>query len=546
MRQKERLSAKSYFLQFITFGKQHKLFIPFFGGCFFLPLYLIPFLPGYDPSKWVLLYIFSSLSLILIIPGSCIYVPSLNRTQSYLLAGLGVGLVFNYFYHENHFLGKETLDRLMFWSLVFCYCTCFKPFDFSEKKNFFYPLFLGTSVFVVGGFLNFIFVKPQLSFTFGNLNKAAEFVGFSLVLQLGLLSSYSKKMQKWLILLISLSLTYIYFAKCRSVWIGIACVFVYLIGTKKVSQRSLFHIFFGVLALILSFEIILLFKGEVPLNLSAKEGSFSERWQILLNTLALAWDHPLGIGFGRFGFAAAPYMQNLPQNAFTEMYQLFSPYNEALRFLVEEGIIICLLLLSLCISFIYPFQKLECLSRMCPESVAFLIFFLVQSAFQYPLNQPFGLFLLPFILSYTAHYTIGLHPLYVPYLPSLKVTLAILFGCAALALGVTMHVNSSFPFDTTLAKTLYPFWKDQNLLKIILSNSYLNEDYKETKTFALQELKKEPQNLIALKYLGLANIKTGERKEGCTQLILYNNTFSLRSSVFKEIHEYCKEKKPYF
>lgn len=146
MEQRLSLAVGRFHLSFTAFWERYKLLFPFFGGCIVLPLYLVPFLPGHDPSKWLLLYIFSSISLLLIIPDSSVYGPPLSRAQGYLLIGLGLILVFNYFYHGVSFLGKDTVDRLMFWALFFFFCTCLKNFNFSAKKDLFYALFLDSVV----------------------------------------------------------------------------------------------------------------------------------------------------------------------------------------------------------------------------------------------------------------------------------------------------------------------------------------------------------------------------------------------------------------
>ncbi len=521
-----------------SYNKQS--FSPFFAGCFFLPLCLCPFLPGYDPSKWLLLYIFSSLSLLLINSGAFFAVPKLSQMQKYLLIGLGLVFVFNTFYHDTHLGGKEILDRLMFWTLFFFYCSCFKGFEFSAKQHFFYALFLGTAFFVVGGFLNFIFIKPQLSFTFGNLNKAAEFVGFSLALQLGLLSSYSQKIQRWLLVLISFSLAYIYFTKCRSAWIGTTFVFVYLIGIKKISWKTFLHIFLGAVALSIFFEVIFLAGEGVPVGLSVKEGSITERWHILLNTLSLIFDHPLGVGLGRFSFAATPYMKNLPHNVFNDTYYLFSPYNEPLRFFAEEGIIASFLMLLFFMSFIFPFQKLKILSARCPESVAFLIFFLIQGTFQYPLSEPAVLFLIPFVLAYSAHYTMEIQSVKILGFTWIMKGLGGYFSFVAVLMGSSIYLSTLFSSDLVLSKNIYYLWKDQNLLTTILFMSYADKNYKETKKLALNELDKEPQHWLALKYLGLANIKSGNKDKGCSQLKMYGEVYATLSSDVEKVLKDCQ------
>lgn len=518
---------------------RHQQLLPFFLGSLFLPFFMTPFFPGWDSSKWVLVYALVVLSALL---SSCshFFIPHLTRVQRWLLFSMICILCIDYFYHNVSLYNKETMERLAFWSLFVCYFSSLKFIDFLEKKYLYIPLFISTGLFIICAFSNFIFIKPFLSFTFGNLNKSAEFVGFSLALQLGLYSQFEGKLKKFLLLLISISLAYLYFTKCRSASLGVIFVLGYLLWTQNLSLRAFLHILLGASFFTFFFEFIFFELGSFPTDMSLKWGSTLERWQLLLNTLDLIRDAPLGIGLGRYEFAAAPYMKNLPRGAFDENYSIFSPYNEPLRFLAEEGVITCFAMFLFFASFIFPLQKLKKISLKCPEALAFFIFFGFQFLLQYPLGQPFPFFMVPFVLAYTARYALDLKPTVFLSRSWIKLCLATYLFLSMILMIVTLYISANNIHNIRLNKVLYSFYPDTHILKNILFISYVNKDYKTTKEYAIKELKREPQNLPALKYLGLSLLCEGDYKRGCTYLKTYNAAYAPPSSVWQAIKKYCR------
>jgi hypothetical protein len=392
-----------------------------------------------------------------------------------------------------------------------------------------------------------------LAFTFYNINKAAEFIGFSLSLLLALYSRYRSQVQRFFMILTCLLLTYLYFAKCRSSWLGIGCVVLYLLWTRNLSFRTFFHILFGTALVILITEYVFMKMGitEFSSFLSfgsfygdhsslQKESSLSERWDMILNSLYLIRDYPWGVGLGRFELGARPYMQNLSPIAFNEHYsEIFSPHNEILRMCAEEGILASLVMFLFFVSFVFPFRKLKEISKKCPESIAFLIFFGFQFLFQYPLMQPFPLLLVPFVLAYTAHYVGILEPTSLYGVWWVGRVLGVIFVFIAMCMAISLYITTHHFNDLEMNKKAYSLWKNKNLLGNILFMSYSSKQYKVAIRYATQELKKEPCHALAQKYLGLSLLMDGDRKNGCDYLKKYDSLFRNHSSVHKKIEKYC-------
>lgn len=504
-----------------------------------LPFCIFPFLPTWDLAKFILLYLLNALSLLLIFRSNFIVVPRTNQFQKHLIYIILVLLLYNYFVHKISFFSTSSIERLLFWSLFFYYCYALPFFKKPEQKYMYIPLFIGTGAFITGAFLSIILTKGSFSFSFYNINQAAEYVGFSLSLQLGLLSYFKKKAHKILMLLIGASFLYLYFSQCRSAFLGSILCLGYILWKNNfyISRRYLFYILLLSTTLI-TLAIIASLTIEFPYGkMWNKSVSSSTRGEIILNTLSLIYHFPLGVGVGRFEYAA----QSFPLPAFYEdAIYIFSPHSEIFRFLVEDGIITSLLIFILFLSFIFPFQKLKKISDHCPESITFLIFFIVQFLFQYPLSQPFPLLLIPFVLASTFHNARALKNYSFPHLQWGVRCFGVFFVFIAIILTISSYISFHYFDNTKLNSYVYRLWKDPQSLKNILMVSYINEQYHQTKRYALKELKREPQNLFALKYLGLSALKEGNMDEGCQHLKIYDEAYLKQSSVHREIERQCK------
>lgn len=524
---------------------QTKTFLfPFFLGSFFLPFCAFPFLSNWDSSKWLFLYSITGVSLLSLKRNSSFVAPKLRPYQQGLLLGLLILFIFNFFFHPTSFFEKEFVDRLLFWTLFFYFCSTLYGTKNLEKRGVL-PLFWGTALFIILSFLNFIFVSPYLSFTFGNLNKSAEFVGLSLALQLGLVSQFKNKGKKLLLILICFSLAYLYFTKCRSAWLGVTGIVMYLIGTRALSLKDILSITLGTCFLIGFFELIFNHIDRIPMILSLKEDSILERWSLLQNTLSLIYDFPLGVGLGHYGDAAIPYMKNLPKQAFIEGYSVFSPHNEILRFIAEDGLPAFLIFILFLLSFIFPLDKIKKISTQCPESMAFFIFLLIQCLFQFPFIQPFPLLIVPFCLAYTFAFTKELKAFPSPLWKKGANVLGVFFLIMTLLQG-TAWIVAQRAFNTlTLNKSVYTLWKDRSLLVNILILTWSEGRYAETKNYALQALKIDPSNPQALKFLGLAEWELGNISKGCEILKKYESFYAKPTTIHQKVEEVCSKKSIY-
>lgn len=520
-----------------------RFLIPFFIGTIVLPFSAFPFFLTWDSSKWVVLYGITAISLLCLPRHFQFYVPHLSQLQKILLVSIFIALCWNFFYHNSSLFQKEFTDRLLFWALFFYFGSALQFTEVADKKYLYFPLFFGTGLFITYAILNSLFGDQNLAFTFFNINKAAEFVGFSLALQLGLFMYYSERGKKILSLLIILSIDYLYYAKCRSAFLGIIFVLAYLIFAQKIRLRSMIYIILGAILSIFFLELIEFQTQEILPSFVLKNGSSSERWKIITNTLFLIRDFPLGVGLGRYEFAAAPYMQNLSVHSFNEYNNdFFSPHNEVLRFLSEEGILASFFIFLFFASFLLPFRKLKNISEKCPESITFFLFFIPQFLFQFPLIQPFPLLLIPFVLAYTMHYTHNLTSLSLPAFQWTSRIFGGFFFLFLIGMSISLYISRHHFHDTELNKEFYELWRSKEIVKNIIFCTYVNKNFKDTKEYALKILKEEPQDLQAMKYLGLSLVSTGEQKKGCPYLKFYEASHPQKTSAHEKIQKFCSGK----
>src|SRR5437660_471051 len=103
------------------FWNRYGNLFPFFLGSIFIPLCVFPFLPSWDLSKFILLYLLTALSLFFMFPNNVIFLPQLNQFQKYLIASILTLLLYNYFYHKIDLLSVTSVERILFWVLFFYY-----------------------------------------------------------------------------------------------------------------------------------------------------------------------------------------------------------------------------------------------------------------------------------------------------------------------------------------------------------------------------------------------------------------------------------------
>ncbi|MBX9696974.1 MAG: hypothetical protein K2X53_02715, partial [Alphaproteobacteria bacterium] len=181
--------------------------------------------------------------------------PTFSKRTNYIIFALLIVLGFNYALHQISPFSFETLQRLVFWALALYALSYIQSLKSVDRPFIFLPLLCGLGLFILGDLTIFMVIGENLpGFTFGNPNIAAEYSGICLALILGLYKHFRSSPKIWMLEILSaLSMAHIYFTNCRSAYIGVAFVVVYVLGTKRFPIKALGRI------LLISAGIILIF-----------------------------------------------------------------------------------------------------------------------------------------------------------------------------------------------------------------------------------------------------------------------------------------------
>lgn len=559
-------------------------------GALFLLIFLIPFIYTsyfYDPyifSKWILVYGASGTFFLYFAKRKSICVPVLTRETQWCLGAFSTLYVIDFFFHKSVFLSSVTLDRACFFILILSFFSIFKNKEL--KIEFFLDvIFISTAFFLffmVENFLNYKGIN-DLSLSFGNINISAEFLGFSLVLQLSSFSYFTKNKihtesgeaptlqevsfptkllsletrLKLLKVLIPISFFVVYASSCRSVYLSLFICFFFLLFFSHISKKDTIVLLWAPVFVILLLEALpfldehflgskILFFNKLPLDqlsqmgLQSKSFSTHARFELLLATLELIKDHPFGVGAGEFTLSFVPYIKNtFPY--FDEETLAYTPHNEYLRVVAEDGI---LFFFSLC-AFVFFLiwgrrYRFQAILKNDPH-IAFIIFFLVEAFFQFPLINGGSFLLCTLMFGYF------LSELYqeercVTWIGAKSFLGYALFGVFSILVLCVLASN--------ILLQNFPVWEKGVRLACRLNNhnwhaciysalaSKAQGDFIQARKKLEEELIKRPYNFVALRELAFLRMFQ-DKTSSCRMLKKYDQYFDHKSSMHPLIIENC-------
>lgn len=469
------------------------------------------------------------------------FIPFLSWRTFLILLALIVVLLANYIIHKTSPLSFETLQRIIFWSLVVYISSYVHSLPVDDRPLLFIPLLFGASVFIILDLFLFTIIGEKLpGFTFGNPNIAAEYTGFCLSLALGLHTFFKTSKRVFMLDIFScLATAYIYFTNCRSAYIGVALVIVYLVCVRILSIKTLTRL--AIISVVTILSIHLLFEAlhdSKTLGTIFKVSSTSVRWNLVRDTLEMIKQNPLGFGLGTYEFNAIPYLDHV-RSYLNEQIIFRSPHVEMLRFMAEDGILASILMVLMFGSYaIDNLHKLQKVIRDHPEIPCFALFFFVQFLFQFPLENPFPNFMTALLLGYTIAF-IGKKNTRIKE-KSKHLVFIVLLGL--LSVGVLSKVFSSYisywhpkrKILNVIAYTIDPsHWAARlNVVRIYLDTNQLIE----AEALAREELKERPNNFRAMGYLIQIFLKQNRIAEAC-HLIHKLDQFFGKNSSFNHLRE---------
>jgi hypothetical protein len=411
---------------------------------------------------------------------------------------------------------------------------------------------LGTAQ-ILGWKLPYLTAGDGRSALFGNVNMAAQFLGWAFALLViarprrgvGLARPLQELLLAW-------TGAHLYFLSCRSVWLGLGLALALLLGLRRVSLWPLLRIGAGAALLVAA----LLHSGAATGYLDEarrhKGLAASQRLVLWEATLALAADHPLGVGPSNFTHAFPPYQiaSGLPRD---EAVEYRHPHNELLRVLAEEGWAFTAVGLVVGGWLLVSLARSRRVWSGRTEAGAFLwatgAFLGVEAAFQFPLAVAFGALAFAWWLGMALA---ALEPL-----PSadegddgsprrVVPAAAIALTAAGIAAVVARAAWSEYLFVNRAgdhAAQARACRLDPRNLPACVNAAWLEDASGQpdaARARLLAVLERSPYYGPALKLLGEIALSAGEDETGCFYLWLYDALYRGASSVHSRTVQSCR------
>jgi O-antigen ligase len=244
----------------------------------------------------------------------------------------------------------------------------------------------------------------QRSALFGNVNMAAEFLGFATIALLAIESPpLGARLRLVREVVIAFALAELFFLASRSTFLALGLALLILIVVGRLAIRRLASLLLaaavgGALALGVAAYVTAPGAGDAEHLLRAdvqqyKRDSSSLRFAAWDSTIALIRDHPWGLGLGNFPDAFIPYQLEGSPSPSEKLY-FRSPHNEALRLVADGGVLALPLALALLTGLGLVLWRSPAVARGRSEIGAILFagfaFYLVEACFQFPLDVAMG------------------------------------------------------------------------------------------------------------------------------------------------------------
>lgn len=393
---------------------------------------------------------------------------------------------------------------------------------------------------------------------FGNLNNSAEFLGFSILLQILSLYLFKDKFHLRKALL-AYSFVVFFFYLSRSLTLALAASLIFFIpGVLKYPKRVLSSAFIVIVAIATLNVLPYLFKdnknfdGLRKVSLltgdylkSQKQSNIASRYNMLLNTTRMIQDSPyFGFGPTKFQFAYVPYLKSVKQDHIVKENMVArSPHNAFLEATVESGLPFGLLvIIILALAYWHLLKGIKSsktpMKLFCGASV---IFFSIDALFNFPLEIPFPFMSIAIVGGISlSQFNEGMELAFPKWGKALTVMCAVVILGQAMRFYYSHHVLYTSPFDhakLAFACDLYPRnWK------VCIHKAELEiklKKYKVAHTTIVKELRVNPFNIAGLKALSYIYLNTGKRTEACHLLEMYTSFFKGKTSVTEIKENVC-------
>jgi O-antigen ligase len=435
-------------------------------------------------------------------------------------------------------------------------------------------LLVGTAVTCPWGLAQALGVQPWPLFTagdgrsalFGNVNMAAEFLGFAtlalLVIEAPPLAPRQRLARE---ALLAFAFAELFFLASRSAFLATGLALALLLALGRITFRRLASLLLaatvgGTIVLWLGARLAApggeggaehLLRADVQQH---KRDSSSLRFAAWDSTMALIRDHPLGVGVGNFPDAFIPYqLEGSPRPS--ESLYFRSPHNEALRLVADGGVFALPLALALAAALGLALWRSPVVARGRSEVGALLAagftFYLVEAGFQFPLDVAMGSLAIAVLLGLAAACLEPAAPLAPPTTAAGSARRAawIVSGLLAASLVglVAWRVARSEGLYVNAPKDLRAQAEACRLnprnLPACVTAAWLQGgagDNAAAQATLTRVLERSPYYFPAVKLLGEQALALGERERACRYLWIYDEMFRRKSGVHHLLGRHCE------
>jgi hypothetical protein len=387
---------------------------------------------------------------------------------------------------------------------------------------------------------------------FGNVNLAAQFLGFAVIMIFLQLGRSARRLRAAIEALMAATLAYLHLLACRSVLIALGVAALPWILARRLAPATIVRTVVGAAALVLLVTGPMATpetKARVTLAHANKVLNNDIRLGLWSGTAAMVRDNPFGVGAGNFADRFVAYQAD---GALTPSEELLyaAPHNEYLRVAAEEGWLFAALAAALGGAFLLALHRAPAVSGWRSERGVLVgslfAYGAIEAFFQFPLATACGML----AIAFAAALGLSLLPVddrVVDTPPWLRGAIAA--GCAVALIGEGGLAASDGL--GVRARGPRPGLEDACRLDPRNSEACVRAAWTQVRdgdrpaAVATLEavLRRQPRYFPAVRLLGEAFLWWGDRETGCAVLWLYDGLFQRASSARPYMRSQCPAEK---
>ena len=388
----------------------------------------------------------------------------------------------------------------------------------------------------------------QRSSFFGNVNLAAQFLGFAAIMTLLQLGRSGRRMRAAIEALMATTLAYLHLLACRSVLIALGVAALPWLVARRLAPATIVRTGAGAAALVLLVTGPLATpetRARVTLAHANKALSNEIRLGLWSGTAAMVRDNPFGVGAGNFADRFLAYQAD---GALTPSEDLLytAPHNEYLRVTAEEGWLFAALTAALGLAFLLALHRAPAVSRWRSEPGvligSLLAYGAIEAFFQFPLATACGMLAIAFAVAFG----LSLLPLdaRATFAPE-WLRGAIAAGCAVALIGEGRLAASEWlvvrgPEDRAGLEDACRLDPRNSEACVRAAWTQVRDGDRPAAVATLNGvLRRQPRYFPAVKLLGESSLWWGDRETGCAALWLYDGLFQRAGSARQKRQRQC-------